>query len=115
MFNVANEKSTDEALLDSFNNLAGFIEKNKLFAENKITTLGVIREKFIEMNSEDKSRIIEELLRVTKGSNQNLKILQKAGLGTTAQQLKSGNTITNNTVIVRQSVTGLQESRIILE
>lgn len=115
MFNVANEKSTDEALLDSFNNLAGFIEKNKLFAENKITTLGVIREKFIEMNSEDKSRIIEELLRVTKGSNQNLKILQKAGLGTTAQRLKSGNTITNNTVIVRQSVTGLQESRIILE
>lgn len=74
-----------------------------------------IRENFSHFEVNEKIDLIQELLRVTKGQNQNLKVLSKAGLGTTAQQLQSENIITNETTLIHQSVTGLYETRVKLK
>ena len=113
MMKMMNDSSTDEELAEIYRQLARFIFVNKLFAEKKLELLikGEIQSYFDKASREEKKAIIEELIRAVKGSNQNLKTLQKAGLGTTAQQLKSGNKITNGTILVYQSVTGLYETR----
>jgi len=115
---IATETSTPEEMLESYDVLAEFIAKNKLFTESKISLLTTtMREYFLTMDRtvDEKMAVIKEMQRVTKGSNQGLKALQKAGLGTTAQQLKSGNAIEVNTTLIHQSLTGLYETRITLQ
>ncbi|MDR0788794.1 MAG: type II CRISPR RNA-guided endonuclease Cas9, partial [Bifidobacteriaceae bacterium] len=123
---IANECSTDKELLDTYDNLAEFIIKNKLFAEvldangackkksDKLHLLNSdIKEYFSSAEKDEKIAIISEMLKVISPSksSQNLKFLQKAGLGTTAQQLTSNNTISENATLIHQSITGLYETR----
>jgi hypothetical protein len=90
-----------------------FIADNKLFTDKKILLLtGKMRNTFDNLEDlKDKQKVIEELLGVTKGFNQNLKALSRIGLGTAAQRLKSGNTMTNGITIINESVTGLYLTR----
>lgn len=113
MMKIADKESSPDEIQSTFDKLAEFISQNKLFTDDKIILLNsTIRDNFATLEVEDKLALIQELLRVTKGQNQNLKMLSKAGLGTTAQQLKSGNVITNDTTLIHQSITGLYETRI---
>lgn len=119
MMKIMNNFSTDEELEEIYCQLAQFISKNKLFAEKKLDLLtkekkGEIQSYFEKSERVEKEAIIQELIRVVKGNPRDLKTLKKAGLGTSDQRLKSGNTITNGTILVYQSVTGLYESRKIL-
>ena len=113
MMKMMTNSSTDQELTEIYCQLAQFIFANKLFAENKLPLLldGAIRSYFDQASCKEKRALIEELARIAKGSNQNLKTLQKAGLGTSSQQLKLGHTITNGTTLVYQSATGLYETR----
>lgn len=113
MMKIPDNESSLEEIQKIFKKLAEFISKNKLFTNAKIDILNsTIKENFEELKVDEKLALIQELLRITKGQNQNLKILSKAGLGTTAQQLKSGNVITTGSTLIHQSITGLYETRI---
>jgi len=105
----------EQELLETYKTLVQFIAKNKLFKAAKIELLandGLITDNFKQSTTEDKQKILTELFRVVKGSNQNLKALQAAGLGTTAQQLIGPNDkIGESSEIIDQSVTGLYETR----
>jgi hypothetical protein len=86
--------------------------RSKLFLGEKVNTIEKIRENFAKMDNIEKLKIIGEMLRVVQGSNQNLKELQGAGLGTTAQQLKNkDDLIAVGSTIIYQSPTGLYETR----
>jgi len=102
-------------LLQTYETLVQFIRQNKLFVEAKLSLLnhdGVITENFKKSAPEQQQKILAELFRVVKGSNQNLKALQVAGLGTTAQQLNGAkDRMCAQTQIIDQSVTGLYETR----
>ena len=110
--NVPNEKSDDSTFEEAFDGIARFIENNKLFAEAKLVLLkGKIRDNFIRSNTEGRLKILSEMIRVSKGSSQDLKYLSESGLGTTAQQLKAGNILCRDSTLVHQSSTGLYEVR----
>lgn len=112
MMKVVDRNSSESELDDIFNKLSEFIIKNELFVEAKQILLETkIKEYFTSCEREIQLRVIAELLGVANGKNQNLKALQGAGLGTTAQQLKNGNLITGGTIIINQSATGLMEVR----
>ena len=116
MMDIPDKNSKLEDIENTFDKLSKFISDNKLFTEVKIKILNsTIRENFSHFEVNEKIDLIQELLRVTKGQNQNLKVLSKAGLGTTAQQLQSENIITNETTLIHQSVTGLYETRVKLK
>lgn len=106
-------RDDDTKILSLYDQLSQFIADNKLFTDKKILLLtGKMRNTFDNLEDlKDKQKVIEELLGVTKGSNQNLKALSRIGLGTTAQRLKSGNTMTNGITIINESVTGLYLTR----
>lgn len=115
MMKLPSKNSTDSELKACNETLSQFIIKNKLFAEKKIDLLdSKIKEAYELGTIDEKLAIINDMLTVASASksSQGLKALSKAGLGTTAQQLKSGNVITNDTTLIHQSPTGLYESRI---
>ena len=98
--------------LELYDALCKYISDNALFKEDKVALLtSKMRENFITANDEVKKKVVKELSNVTKGSNQGLASLSSIGLGTTAQQLKSGNLITNGATLIYQSPTGLYETR----
>jgi len=113
MMVIVNAKSNESELLEVFDSFSSFIQKNKLFSEGKLPLLDTeIKEYFENTSSDEKSNIINEMMRVTKGSNQGLNALKKSGLGAIKQQLTgSENIITNNTTLIYQSTTGLYETR----
>ncbi|SJX68551.1 CRISPR-associated protein, Csn1 family [Weissella confusa] len=115
MIDLSGLNSGDD-LVSLFDSLAKFIVTNGLFTEAKSDLLvGKMRNAFIGLqDAEEQKKVLSELLGVTKGSNQNLKALSGIGLGTTAQQLKTGNTITNGSQLIYESVTGLYQSRVLL-
>jgi CRISPR-associated endonuclease Csn1 len=116
MLEVAKLDSSDAELGHTYDVVTKFIADNELFMPAKVKLLETtVKDNFIEMDSEAKMRVLGEMLRVTKGSNQGLKNLKEAGLATTIQQLKSGNVITNGTTLINQSITGLYETRITLK
>ncbi|GJM47888.1 type II CRISPR RNA-guided endonuclease Cas9 [Weissella soli] len=107
-------RDDENRINDLFDELANYIFKNELFVKAKAELLtSTIRENFKQLKPmPEKQSAVDEMLRVTKGSNQNLKMLSQLGLGTTAQQLISKeNLISNGTTIINQSVTGLYEQR----
>ncbi|MCL2050976.1 MAG: type II CRISPR RNA-guided endonuclease Cas9 [Lachnospiraceae bacterium] len=110
---MVNEKSSAEEMLKVYDSLADFIAKNQLFSDAKITLLkNKIKDNFAAYGTDEKLKVISELLRVSNGSNQGLNALKKAGLETTAQQLTSKeNLISNDVIIISQSVAGLYETR----
>jgi len=123
-FKIPNEKSSIEEFEQAYNILSDFIISNKLFTEKNEEALKTnIKEKFMNLSPEDekddkgkikakgKLSIIKELIGVTKGSNQGLNALKDNGLSSTAQRLKTGNIITNDTTLIYQSPTGLYETR----
>ena len=112
MMKLGSESMSKDELLSVFDQLSAFITKNKLFANAKLLLLQtVMRENFKNLDTETQTKAIAEMLRVTKGSNQGLRTLSALGLGTTAQQLKSGNLIESGTTLIHQSPTGLYEVR----
>ncbi|GFH39866.1 CRISPR-associated endonuclease Cas9 [Lactococcus insecticola] len=126
MINIAGKSASTEDMLKTYDQLAMFIKKNKLFADgfdakgkykeksDKVRLLDSdIRDYFIANDSEVKTAIISEMLKVISPSesSQGLKALQQAGLGTTAQQLTGSNAIGNNATLIYQSITGLYETR----
>lgn len=113
IMDIPTEKSDDSKFENTFDVLSSFIIKNKLFLGDKTDTFGEIRTSFMVANNKDRLQIIGEMLRVAQGSNQGLKALQQAGLGTTAQQLKDkDDLIGNDSVVIYQSPTGLYESQV---
>ena len=113
MYAPPTEKSSKDELLRIYDLLSEFIMSNRLFADVKIELLkGEMRNNFMNSESGVMLKAIEELMRITKGSNQTLKTLSDIGLGTTAQQLKSGNLISSGTTIIHRSTTGLYETQI---
>ena len=117
VFTPPTDKSSNEYFLTAYDVLAKFIINNKLFADAKALLLtSIMRDNFIA--SEDKElklKAIKELMRIPNGRNQVLTTLASLGLGTTAQQLKSGNTISSNTIIIHQSPTGLYQTHVTLQ
>jgi len=111
MMTFVSISSTTEEIYNAYILLSNFIKKNKLFTEIKLPLLDTtIKENFYSSSVDEQIGIIEEMMSITKGSNQGLKALQKAGLGTTSQQLR-GNIITNDSILIYKSITGLFETR----
>ena len=116
MYTPPTKESSNDELLQAYILLCTFIDDNKLFVNSKIDLLkNEMRENFINSDHETMLKAVNELMRVVNGRNQGLKVLSSIGLGTTAQQLKSDNLITNGTTIIHQSVTGLYETQVLIQ
>lgn len=115
LISVANVNSTTQEFNDSFNLVAAFIIKNKLFLGDKVKSIPKIKEWFDQGSPEEKVKLLAEMIRLAHGQNQGLSVLQEAGLGTTAQQLKNrDDLIQSDVILIYQSPTGLHETRKLL-
>lgn len=103
--------------LGMYDKLTEFIAENKLFSDDKVGLLkGKMRDEFTRLKEpEDWMKVVDELCRVTKGSNRNLKMLNQIGLGASDQRLRARNTVVKDTTVVYESVTGLSQTRRTLE
>lgn len=109
-----NDESVDRVgLKNLYDQLTVYIQNNRLFTDAKAKLLATsMKENFSKLDDlTEMKKVIIQLLGVTVGKNQNLNALQGIGLGTTAQRLKSGNTISAETTIIYESVTGLYQTR----
>lgn len=115
MIAIDRESTSEEELLNIFDEIASFIISQKLFTDSKIPLLKGIRDYFINHPNEVRSGILNDMLKVATGTNQGLDKLKSAGLGTSEQRLKSSNIIPSGSTLIYQSITGLFETRITLE
>ena len=92
--------------------LVDFIEANKLVSDAKIIMLkNEVRKNLEHLSAEDKVGVITDLAKLSKGSNQGLKWLKKAGGFEKERLTSSANLIKKDTVLIYQSPTGLFETR----
>ena len=112
IMNIATKYNSTKELENTYLSLSKFIQQNQLLKKDKSKLLKTkMKKNFDKSTVEEKVDIINEMVRITKGQNQQLKALQKAGLQTSLQQLKSGNTISAGVTLIYQSTTGLYETR----
>jgi len=106
------KESEDKDFDKAYDILVDFIEANMLVSDAKVTLLrNEVRQNFKHLSADDKEGVIKDLAKLSKGSNQGLKWLKKAGGFEKERLTTSANLIKNDTVLIYQSPTGLFETR----
>jgi len=114
MYTPPTKDSSKEEFLRVYDSLSEFIACNNLFADDKIALLkGDMRINFQDSGTEVMLKVINELMSVSNGKGRDLKSLKTIGLGVSEQRLKNAaNLISEGTIIMHRSITGLYETQI---